>query len=135
MNRARASILLFAACSIAATSRSVWDGVYTKAQAGRGQARYRQECSKCHAENLMGGEEAPALVGDDFLKTWTGKTAGDLFELMRQTMPSEDPGNLSRREYADILAYLLGSNGFPAGEKELGNELAALKEIRIENKR
>ena len=136
MLRARASALLFfAACSIAATSRSVWDGVYTKAQASRGQARYRQECAKCHAENLMGGEAAPALVGDDFLPKWTGKTAGDLFELIRETMPSEDPASLSRREYADILAYLLGSNGFPAGEKELTNELAALNEIRIENKR
>ena len=136
MDRARAfSLLFFAACSIAATSRSVWDGVYTKAQAGRGLARYREECAKCHAENLMGGEDAPALAGDEFLPKWTGQTAGDLFELIRKTMPSEDPGSLSRREYADILAYLLGSNGFLAGEKELGNELAALKEIPIENKR
>jgi S-disulfanyl-L-cysteine oxidoreductase SoxD len=136
MHRARAfSLLFFAACSIAATSRSVWDGVYTKAQAGRGLARYREDCAKCHAENLMGGEDAPALVGDEFLQKWRGQTAGDLFELIRKTMPSEDPESLSRREYADILAYLLGSNGFPAGEKELGNELAALKEIRIENKR
>ena len=135
MDRARASTLFcLAACSIAATSRSVWDGVYTKAQAGRGQVRYREECAKCHAENLMGGEDAPAWVGDEFLQKWRGQTAGDLFELMSKTMPSEDPGGLSRREYTDILAYLLASNGFPAGEKELGSELAALKEIRIENK-
>jgi len=136
MYRARAlTLLFFAACSIAATSRSVWEGVYTKAQASRGQARYRQECAKCHAENLMGGEEAPALVGEEFLQTWNGRTAGDLFELIRETMPSEDPGSLARREYADILAYLLSSNQFPAGDKELASELAALKEIRIENKR
>jgi quinoprotein glucose dehydrogenase len=135
MRRARAFVpLFFAACTIAATSRSVWDGVYTKAQASRGLVRYREECAKCHAENLMGGEDAPALVGDEFLPKWTGQTAGDLFELIRKTMPSEDPESLSRREYADILAYLLGANGFPAGEKELGSELAALKEIRIEKK-
>ena len=83
----------------------------------------------------MGGEEAPALVGDEFLQTWNGRTAGDLFELIRETMPSEDPGSLARREYADILAYLLGANQFPAGEKELVSELAPLKEIRIEKKR
>src|SRR6266550_2806320 len=125
MHRARAlTLLFFAACSIAATSRSVWDGVYTKAQAGRGQARYRQDCAKCHGENLMGAEEAPALVGDDFLQTWNGRTAGDLFELMRETMPSEDPGSLARREYADILAYLMSANWFPAGDKELASDLA-----------
>ena len=50
-------------------------------------------------------------------------------------MPSDDPGNLSRREYADIVAYLLGSNEFPVGDKELPSDIATLNEIRIENKR
>ncbi len=140
MHRARTSILLFYTAGVitaipAANSRSVWDGVYTKPQSSRGQARYREDCAKCHAENLMGGEAAPALVGNEFLPKWTGKTAGDLFELIRKTMPSDDPGNLSRREYADIVAYLLGSNEFPAGDKELASDIATLNEIRIENKR
>ena len=128
MHRALAWTLLFLAAGsmTAALSRSVWDGVYTKEQSSRGQARYREECAKCHAENLMGGEAAPALVGRDFLQKWTGKTVGDLFESMRKTMPSDDPGSLSRREYADIVAYLLGSNEFPAGPKELASEIAAL---------
>lgn len=128
-------LLLLLSSSIAAVSRSVWDGVYTKQQAGRGQSAYREECLKCHAENLMGGETAPALAGDEFLHKWTGKTIGDLFELIRKTMPSEDPGNLSRRQYADIVAYILSVNEFPGGQKDLEGDTAALNDIRIEAKR
>jgi mono/diheme cytochrome c family protein len=122
-------------CSAGGVSRSVWDGVYSKAQVQRGQNVYREECAKCHGENLTGGEGAPALVGSEFLKKWQGKTAGDLFEAIRKTMPSDDPGNLSRRQYADIVAYMLNANEFPAGEKELDSTSAALNEIRIELKR
>ncbi|HEV3202451.1 MAG TPA: cytochrome c [Bryobacteraceae bacterium] len=136
MHRAAVSILLvLLSSSIAALARSVWDGVYTKQQAGRGQSAYREECMKCHGENLLGGEAAPGLAGDEFLPKWTGKTAGDLFERIRKTMPSEDPGNLSRRQYADIVAYILSVNEFPGGQKELESETEALNDIRIEAKR
>ena len=136
MQRAPISILLIPAfCSVAAVSRSVWDGVYTKEQAIRGRTAYREECLKCHAENLAGGEAAPALVGDEFLQKWNGKTAGALFELIRKTMPSDDPGGLSSRQYSDMLAYILSANEFPAGQKELDREIAPLNEIRIETKK
>src|ERR1700724_2948108 len=106
----RVSILLFLVSLAAATvSRSVWDGVYTKEQAGRGQTVYREECMKCHAENLMGGEAGPALVGDEFLPKWNGKTVGDLCQLIRKTMPSDDPGNLSTGQYSDVVAYILSA--------------------------
>ena len=136
MHRGSLSILLLLlSSSVAAVSRSVWDGVYTKQQAGRGQSAYREECLKCHAENLMGGEAAPALAGDEFLQKWNGQTAGDLFDLIRKTMPSEDPGTLSRRQYADIVAYILSVNEFPAGQKELESDTAPLNDIRIAAKR
>ena len=54
---------------------------------------------------------------------------------MRKTMPSDDPGNLSTRQYSDLVAYMLGVNGFPAGQKELDREMASLDDIRIETKR
>ncbi len=130
-----AILLILLTCSAAAVSRSVWDGVFSKVQVRRGQTVYREECAKCHGENLTGGEDAPPLVGNAFLKKWQGKTAGDLFEVIRKTMPSEDPGTLSRRQYADIVAYILNTNDFPAGEKELDSASAALDEIRIELKR
>jgi mono/diheme cytochrome c family protein len=136
MRRSAVSILLLLlSSSFAAVSRSVWDGVYTKQQAGRGQSAYREECLKCHADNLMGSEAGPALAGDEFLRKWNGKTAGELFESIRKTMPSEDPGNLSRRQYADLVAYILSVNEFPGGQKELASDTALLNEIRIEAKR
>jgi mono/diheme cytochrome c family protein len=134
MHRAPILVAILAACSIAA-ARSVWDGVYTKEQARRGQAVYQQECAKCHGENLAGGESSPPLVGEQFLRHWNGKTAGALYENTRKTMPEEDPGSLSTRQYADLVAYILGANEFPAGEKELDRDAAALNDIRIEPKR
>jgi quinoprotein glucose dehydrogenase len=126
---------ILAATSTAAITRSVWDGVYTKEQAGRGKAVYGQECSKCHSENLAGGESSPPLAGAEFLSHWNGKTAGDLYENIRKTMPTDDAGNLSTRQYADLVAYLFSANEFPPGDKELDRDLAALNEIRIEPKR
>ena len=113
----------------------MWDGVYTKPQATRGQTAYQEECLKCHAENLGGGEAGPALAGKEFLEKWNGKTAGDLFTVTRKTMPSDDPGNLGSRQYSDIVAYILSMNEFPAGQKELDSEIASLNDIRIETKR
>jgi len=118
-----------------AMSRSVWDGVYTKEQAQRGQATYRENCAKCHGESLGGGEAGPPLAGEEFFRSWSGKTAGDLFASMRKTMPSEDPGSLSTREYSDLVAFIFSANEFPAGAKELDREVGSLNEIRIEAKR
>jgi len=135
MARTQVSIVWFLlACSLAAASRSVWDGVFTREQANRGQKAYREECLKCHGENLMGGEAGPALAGNEFMENWNGKTVGSLFETIRKTMPSDDPGNLSIRQYADLVAYVLSENKFPAGQKEIDREVAPLNEIRIERK-
>ena len=128
-------LLLLISLTAAAASRSVWDGVYTKEQAGRGRIVYGEECMKCHGENLMGGEAGPALAGDEFLPKWNGKTVGDLLQIIRKTMPSDDPGNLSTRQYSDVVAYILSANGFPVGQKDLERDMAPLNEIRIETKR
>jgi mono/diheme cytochrome c family protein len=129
------SILLLVPFALAAPSRSVWDGVYTKAQSARGTTVYREECMKCHAENLLGGEAGPALAGDDFLSRWNGRTVGDLYGVIRKTMPSDDPGNLASRQYADVVAYILSANNFPAGQKDLERDTEALSGIRIEARR
>jgi mono/diheme cytochrome c family protein len=127
--------LLAAACLFAAAPRSVWEGVYNKEQAGRGLKAYVEECLKCHGETLLGGEGGPAIAGEEFMSRWKGKTAGDLYALLRKTMPAEDPGNLSTRQYADLVAYIFSMNNFPAGEKELDRDAAVLGEIRIEPKK
>lgn len=113
-------------------SRSVWDGVYTEEQAKRGEPLYHKECAACHGDALAGGESAPPLTGGAFLSNWNGLTLGDLFERIRKTMPQNAPGKLTRQQNADILAFALSANKFPAGKTELSRQSEFLKEIRFE---
>lgn len=128
-------MLLVALALAQDATRSVWDGVYTEEQAGRGQGLYNQHCASCHADTLMGGEMSPPLTGGDFLSNWNGLTLGDLFERIRTTMPQTKPGKLSREVNADITAYILSVNKFPAGKTELPHSAEFLKEIRIESEK
>ena len=113
-------------------AKMVSSGVFTADQAKRGQAVYMTECSKCHLDDLSGGKDSPPLVGNDFLTGWKGKTLGELFDEVRQTMPFDGPGKLTAEQYADIIAFILNSNKFPAGDTELGHEVAPLKQIGID---
>jgi mono/diheme cytochrome c family protein len=111
---------------------SVWDGAYTEAQAKRGELLFGRECAKCHGATLSGGGDAPALSGGTFLSNWGGLTVGDLFERIRTTMPQDDPEKLSSQQYADILAFILSRNDFPAGISEIGTHAEMLKLIQID---
>ena len=128
-------VLVCLAASVAARSRSVWDGTYTKPQATRGQSVYEKTCARCHGETLLGGDDAKPLVGDVFLQKWDGLSVGKLFDVIRRTMPDDGPAVLSRRESADVVAYLLSANGFPSGQTELESEDAPLNDILIKAKR
>jgi quinoprotein glucose dehydrogenase len=114
------------------TSSSVLDGVYTELQAARGAAGFAQSCAVCHGGSLGGVGEAPALAGAQFVSDFNGLTVGDLFERIRTTMPLNNPGALSRDQYADILAFMLKANGYPAGERELYRRSEFLNTIRFE---
>ena len=112
---------------------STRDGVYTEAQATRGQASYQKSCASCHGENLNGsGAATPPLLGPDFTDMWSGQTLDDLFERIQTSMPADTPGKLSRAENADIVAYLLKANHLPAGKTDLSTDAAALKQIQFE---
>jgi mono/diheme cytochrome c family protein len=110
---------------------SVWDGVYTEEQTGRGKPLYAKECASCHGSSMTGGEEAPPLTGSAFMANWSGLTVGDLFERIRVSMPEGRPGTLSRQQNADILSYMLSVNQFPAGKTELQKDTDRLKQIRF----
>ena len=114
-------------------ARSVWDGVYTADQAKRGESLYAQHCSSCHGSTFEGGEMAPPLAGGAFNANWNGLSLGDLAERIRISMPQNNPGSLSRQQYVDILATMLGGGEFPQGKIELPREVDALKQIAFES--
>ena len=123
-----------AAAAQSSARRSVWDGVFTEPQAARGAESYRYFCATCHSPDLEGdaGRDIPALYGDEFVRGWNRRTIKDLFDLLRKAMPKDSPGSLKEETYADIVAFLLQANEFPAGAQELPIDVAALERIRID---
>ena len=114
-----------------APPRSVLDGVYSAAQLIRGRKAYDSLCARCHGEALGGGEDSPALVNEDFLNNWNGKSVGALVEYTREEMPSDGPGKVTRKQATDITAFVFSENDFPAGPRELEPNLDALNQIII----
>ena len=102
---------------------SVLDGVFTEAQASRGEATFRRVCSACH--------DTGEFSGGRFRLTWVGQSAGDLFDTIATLMPEGDPGSLTPAQYAAVTAYLLRLNGYPAGEADLPTSLSALRGLEI----
>jgi mono/diheme cytochrome c family protein len=111
---------------------STWNGIYSSAQAERGFKVYFSTCAQCHGPDMAGVDSAPALTGGKFAATWNGVTLGDMVERIRVSMPQNDPGTLSRADVADVTAYILQQNGFPAGERELPRQTALLRTMAYE---
>lgn len=118
--------------------RSIWDGVYTTAQADSARLYYLGACAPCHGRRMNGAPDeadmspGPPLAGVAFRRAWDGRTLGALFEYMRTTMPVRNPGQLSDQRYADIIAYMLDYDGVPAGDQKLGPDMNVLTDIVIE---
>ncbi len=127
---ALASVFLFAQPS---ETRSVWDGVYTRAQADRGRARYESACAECHGDDLEGDVvEHPELAGGNFRDKWNGLKLDELFQRIRRDMPPNNAGSLTRPAAADLVAFILSANQFPEGAAELPPDPKALSQIRID---
>lgn len=116
-----APVILGRAQAPAPAARTVQDGVYTEAQAARGQAAYESACSGCHQD---GPTMAAGLVGG-----WNGAALADLFSQLTSSMPLDNPGGLDNQTYIDIVAYLLQAYELPAGTAALDIETA--RSVRI----
>jgi mono/diheme cytochrome c family protein len=101
-------------------------GVYTAAQADRGMSIYDGQCASCH--------ELSRFKGKDFASAWTDKPLTDLHTAVK-SMPMDNPGSLNPQEYADILAYFLSINGYPAGQAELKGDDAAIGAVKVDVKK
>ena len=122
-------------------TRSIWDGVYTDAQAQRGEQLYATHCSRCHGADLTGMPvtppfpgatvRTPALTGPLFDSHYNDLPLSDLVERIRISMPQDRPGRLNRAATVDIVAYMLLRSGFPLGRTELTDRMEGLQEIEI----
>ena len=134
------SVLSVAACAAVIVStvgaqeppRTVTQGVYTAAQATRGEPVYKEQCASCHGEMLEGSGPMPPLTGPDFAKNWEGKTVAELFEKTHSSMPATAPGSLTEQQTADILAYIFSVSKYPAGAVELQASAEPLKTITLD---
>ena len=122
-------LVLTTGIAVAQGRISIWDGVYTDAQAERGHTLYMQNCSRCHGADLSGNFETPPLVGR-FMPYWSGTTLDALFDYVSTAMPLDHPGALGAGTNTDILAYILKSNDLPSGSKELS--AGGLKSINFD---
>ena len=114
-----------------AAAKTTNDGVFTDAQVKRGGDVYQAQCAACHDAQLAGSGTAPALSGTDFSANWKDETVGSLFERIRATMPADNPGSLQRPQVAELIAFILNFNKYPAGQDELATDSEALKAIKI----
>jgi mono/diheme cytochrome c family protein len=97
---------------------------FTQEQADRGEAEYAHNCLDCHGSRLDNGEfGGPPLKGSSFARHWDAGNVAALFGFMKAKMPPDRPGQLNDETYADLIAYILGENGFAPGDKELSTDV------------
>ncbi len=109
---------------------TIWDRVYTAEQAARGEDLYNRSCSYCHRSDLSGGDDgAPALRGNPFFLRWKDRSLSDFYFVLAETMPQDAPSSLSRKEYAEIISFILKRNDAAAGDSELVPDEERLKHI------
>ncbi len=128
----RLFFLFGAALSIGliASASSAAGGGFTTAQATAGASIYAARCAQCHGAQLQGGA-GPALSGSSFRASINASyaTAGKLYDFTAKQMPANAPGSLSATQYADVVAFMLTHNGYPAGDTALTAQNASALQL------
>ncbi|MEA3246614.1 MAG: cytochrome c [Gemmatimonadota bacterium] len=99
-------------------------GVYSAAQAARGETVFTNVCLSCHVPT--------DYQGDAFQSKFVGGTAFDMYENIRSSMPQDNPGSLTNEQYTDLVAYLFKLNGLPTRDKDMPAVVDSLKAIRVD---
>ncbi len=134
MNKVRpaAAVLGIAVVAVVAVSsvtaqdnrRTLRDGVFSPAQAARGERLFESICINCH-------EMAEFTGPDAYLEEVEGKPLWDTFEYVWSEMPEDDPSSLNPEDYAAVLAYIFSVYGMPSGEADLPIDRDSLRAITI----
>ena len=114
----------------AGQTRTASEGVYSDAQSRRGQDIFKERCAVCHGEALQ-GLLAPPLSGDAFINVWGNQPLSALVDKIHNTMPASDPGTLTTQQATDIVAYILQTGKFPAGNAELAADDVVLRQVLL----
>ena len=110
------------------TETTVRDGVYSEEQAKRGRATYDAKCASCHD----GGHDGARTLGRSVpRRSGRTSTSATFFTRIQTTMPEDAPGSLSESDVLDIIAYVLQTNGFPAGDKAIARAREALATMKF----
>jgi len=110
-------------------SRNV--ATFTAAQAAQGKEAYAKSCASCHGATLGGSEFASPLRGATFTLNWGGQNAATLFTFIATKMPPASPGSLDPDTTAQLVAFILQTNGVQAGDKEFPTVAAAQAAMTI----
>lgn len=96
---------------------------YTAAQAARGEQVYNTTCASCHQNEKF--------IGKEFVDNWGDRRVGDFYNLVRQTMPVDNPGGLKDQEYLDVTAYILKANHAAATPDSLSSDTTIMRGRKI----
>lgn len=115
-----------------APKQTIWNGVYTDAQAERGRAAYELRCDGCHQGDLSPTNQTARMAGPRFFDRWREESLDYMYDFIYTTMPRRKPKSLPESDYLDIVAHILKVNSVPAGERELTREV--VRTVRFEQK-
>ncbi len=90
------------------------DGIFTMAQADRGEELFESTCSECH--------DSADWTENGFRGRWEEQSVFQLWYYINDRMPYDDPWSLSRQQVTDVLTYILRLNDLPAGDTELATD-------------
>ena len=119
-----AFVVTGAAQTPAAVPTSTLGGVYTQAQADKGEELYYGVCVACHPKGYY--------TGDNFKKNWSGRPLSDLYDWVKTKMPKSEPGSLTPNQSVQVMAYILQENKMPPGKTAMPTDRAVLRKIRIQ---
>jgi mono/diheme cytochrome c family protein len=115
-----------AVCTVAAQDgrRTLRDGVFSPAQAARGEELFESICMNCH-------EITEFTAAGAYLEEVDGKPLWETFEYVWSEMPEDEPSSLNPEDYAAVLAYIFSVYGLPSGTADLPIDREALEAITI----
>jgi len=99
------------AADVADADPTTADGIFTLAQADRGEDLFRSICSNCH--------DRADWTEEGFKGRWEGQSVYQFWYYINDRMPYDDPWSLTRQQVTDVVTYILTLNGLPAGDTEL----------------